>query len=100
MDNRLLELRADNYAAAIVFHRVASELFTVLRDRKATGESAPVVIAVEEAAVIYANALEDLLAYLKTLEQTPPVQEELRRTKRIRSLLQHESQLMSQVKSD
>jgi hypothetical protein len=100
MDNRLLELRADNYAATITFHRVASELFTVLRDRKAEDESAPIVIAIEEAAIIYANALDDLLAYLKTLEQSPAVQDELRRTERVRGLLQHETQLMTQVKSD
>ena len=100
MDNKLLKLRADSYAAAIAFHRAASEYFTVLRDRKTADASVPVVVAVEEAAAVYANTLDDLLAHLRPLERTPAIQEELQRTLRIRDLLQHESQLMSQVKPD
>lgn len=100
MDNKLLTLRSNNWAAALAFHRLASEYFTVLRDRQTGDERAPVVIALGEAATVYANALDDLFAYLTTLEQPPAVPEELRRTGRIRNLLQHESQLMSQVKVD
>jgi hypothetical protein len=86
------------YAAAIAFHRLASEYFTAMRDRRTAEEGAAVVIALEEAAAVYANALDDLFAHLKTLEQTPAAREELRRTERLRELLRHESQLMGQFK--
>ena len=94
MDNRLLALRSDSYAAAIAFHRVASEYFMALRDRRPTDESADVVIALEEAATLYANTLDDLLDYLRAAEQTPATREELQRTVRIRDLLRHEMHLM------
>ena len=94
MNNKLLELRADTYAAAVAFHRVASELFAALRDRKQGEENNAVLVALEEAATLYANTLDDLLAHLLTLERTPAVREELRRTERLRDLLQHETALM------
>lgn len=100
MNSKLLELRSNSYAAAVAFHRVASEYFTALRDRSAGGEDSPVLVALEEAATVYDNTLEDLLAHLGTLRPEPAVREEMRRTARIRELLRHESELMGHFRPD
>lgn len=94
MDAQLLDLRSTVYGAAINFHRLAAEYFTALRLGGTADEKEPVTVSIEESATLYMNALDDLLGYLRTLETTPEIEQEIHRIRRMQKLLQQEVRLM------
>jgi hypothetical protein len=92
MDNRLLELRQNTYAAGLHYDatmQVSSDalIYGEKADMKKAG------VRYNQAAAEYGVVLTKLLDYLSTLPQSQEVEEEAGRTRKVLALLDHEIEL-------
>jgi type IV secretory pathway TrbF-like protein len=94
MDDHLLQLRQDSYHAASEYHSAMADWIAASR---AQGSSESVLAAIQRyraVAAAYNNALDAFIAYLRTLEPTPLVTEELDRVLKLQDILEREMELI------
>jgi hypothetical protein len=93
-DEHLFNLRLESHKAASEYHRAIEEWETVSRSQEAGGKLDASLQRYRDIAANYHNALEALSAYLRTLEPTKLVTEEIKRTLKLQELLDREIKLI------
>ena len=95
MNDRALVLRGKTYAAGLSYHQVMVECINLLQ-RVDKSEAAFCLDRFNWAATEYGNALVKFLDHLCTVPETADLEIEIKRTRKILSLLDQEIDLMQQ----
>jgi hypothetical protein len=82
MDNELLRIRQEVYDAGASYRRAVSERLQIMH-RPAKGDPIGVMRQLDSTAEEYRRALQNLTAYLQSMETSPESEKELERVKTI-----------------